>query len=60
MSVSPEYVEEKIESYEVAIAALRAQESESDTPLSKPMREKLANKLDKECQRWLENCNEKV
>lgn len=48
------YIAEKIEAYHIAIDALLAHESENDAPCSKAIREKLAAKLDRECQRW---CN---
>lgn len=44
---------EMIEAYEIAITGLRMHESDSDTELSKPARHALAEKLDKECKRWL-------
>jgi len=55
--VTEEYITEKIEAYNVAIDALRMHETASDCDvwLAKRLREKLANKLDRECQRW---CNE--
>lgn len=48
------YIEEKCEAYEVAINALRFHESESDIPdMSARMRNALADKLDREIDRWM-------
>lgn len=43
----------KINAYNDAIAALEMLSSDSDTPEDKEARHWLADKLDKECQRWM-------
>ena len=52
--ITDEYVTEKIEAYTIAIMALRGHEPASDCSLelTSKLREKLAQKLDNECQRW--------
>lgn len=53
--ITDEYIEEKIEAYNVAIEALRLHEpmSDGDPNLAKKLRNQLANKLDREINRWL-------
>lgn len=53
--VSEEYVMEKIEAYNVAISALEAHESASDCDheLARKLRQRLANKLSNELDRWV-------
>jgi hypothetical protein len=53
--VTEAYIEEKIEAYNVAIEALRAHEpgSDGDPKLAKRLRDQLANKLDREINRWV-------
>lgn len=53
--VTDDYIEEKIEAYNVAIEALRAHEPASDgnPELAKRLRHKLADKLDREINRWV-------
>lgn len=48
------YCLEKVEAYNVAIEALRAHESasEENTDLAAKLRHKLADKLDREIDRW--------
>jgi hypothetical protein len=43
----------KVSAYNDAIEALRMLESDADEPGDKEAREWLADKLDKECDRWL-------
>jgi hypothetical protein len=52
---SARYVTEKIEAYNVAIEALRMHESADPDPdgLDCKLRERLADKLDREIQRWV-------
>lgn len=45
----------KINAYNDAIAALENQESDSDTADDKAARQWLADKLDRECQRWMKS-----
>lgn len=45
----------KINAYNDAIAALQALESDADEPGDRDARHWLADKLDKECQRWLKS-----
>lgn len=54
MTLSEEYTTEKIEAYNVAIEALRAHEpaSDCDWELAKKLRLRLANKLEREIQKW--------
>ena len=55
MIMDETYIIEKIDVYETAIECLRLQESDSDIPnLSKMLRWKLADKLDREITRWCE------
>lgn len=53
--ITDEYIEEKVEAYNVAIEALREHEPMSDgnPKLAKKLRDQLANKLDREINRWL-------
>ncbi|EAZ97642.1 hypothetical protein [Marinobacter sp. ELB17] len=53
--ITEEYIEEKVEAYNVAIEALREHEpmSDGDPKMAKKLREQLANKLDREIYRWL-------
>ncbi|EAZ97652.1 hypothetical protein [Marinobacter sp. ELB17] len=53
--ITEEYIEEKVEAYNVAIEALREHEpmSDGDPKMAKKLREQLANKLDREINRWL-------
>ena len=55
MRVTDEYTTEKVEAYNVAIEALRNHEpaSDCDKELAAQLREKLAAKLERECQRWV-------
>lgn len=57
--ITDEYIEEKVEAYNVAIEALRNHEPMSDgnDKLAKQLRDKLAAKLDREIDRWLCNHN---
>lgn len=50
------YVTEKIEAYNVAIEALRMHEPADDdtAAISWKLRNRLANKLDREIQRWVD------
>lgn len=52
--IDDEYITEKIEAYNVAISALRHHEGagDPDSGIAKVLREKLADKLDRECQQW--------
>ncbi len=54
--ITDAYILEKIEAYNVAIESLRMHESasEENVKLSKKLRNQLADKLDREIQRW---CN---
>jgi len=54
MKITEEYIEEKIEAYDVAINALRLHEpaSDCDEALAAKLRERLAQKLENEIQRW--------
>lgn len=53
--ITREYVEEKIEAYNVAIDALRMHEPGSDgnAELAHKLRHQLANRLDREIDRWV-------
>lgn len=53
--ITEEYIEEKVEAYNVAIEALRQHEpmSDGDPKLAKKLRDQLADKLDREINRWL-------
>lgn len=51
--IDAEYVEEKVDAYNVAIEALRHHESDADTSFSRAMRMRLADRLDRECQKWV-------
>lgn len=53
--ITKEYILEKVEAYNLAIQCLRNHESasEENIELSKKLRLKLANKLDKEIQKWV-------
>lgn len=53
--ITEEYIEEKVEAYNVAIDALRHHEpmSDGDPKLAKKLRDQLADKLDREINRWL-------
>lgn len=53
--ITDEYIEEKVEAYNVAIEALREHEpmSDGDPKLAKKLRDQLADKLDREINRWL-------
>ncbi len=55
--ITPEYELEKIEAYNIAIESLRHHESASkeNKKLAKKLRLKLADKLDREIQRWVDN-----
>lgn len=46
-------VDSKINAYNDAISALEMLESDADEPRDREARHWLADKLDKECQRWL-------
>lgn len=53
MKITKEYIEEKIEAYNVAISCLEIHESDSDIPkVSRKLREKLIDKLNRELDRW--------
>jgi hypothetical protein len=54
---SDRYRLEKIEAYNVAIEALRAHESADPDPdgLDRKLRHRLADKLDREIQRWVDS-----
>lgn len=53
--ITDEYIEEKVEAYNVAIEALREHEpmSDGDPKLAMKLRDQLAAKLDREINRWL-------
>lgn len=55
MKITQEYVEEKIEAYNVAIDALRMHEpgSDGDPVLAHKLRSRLADRLDREIDRWV-------
>ena len=55
VEIDEEYVMEKVDAFNVAISALRYHESDSDTQFSRAMRRRLADRLDRECQRWVNN-----
>lgn len=57
MRITEEYAIEKVEAYNVAIEALRQHEpgSEGNAKLAQHLRERLAQKLDREINRWLAN-----
>jgi hypothetical protein len=55
MKVTPEYIEEKIEAYNLAIECLRHHEPASvevNPKQAKALRMRLADKLDREIQKW--------
>jgi len=53
--IDEKYIEEKVEVYNIAIEALRSHEScsDGDEKLKWKLRERLANKLDREINKWL-------
>lgn len=54
MKITKQYRDEKIEAYIVAIEGLRMHESDSDIPgLSEKLRNQLADKLERELDRWI-------
>ena len=55
MQIDEEYIQEKVEAYNIAIEALRAHEPASDCnhKLARKMRERLASKLDREINSWM-------
>jgi len=57
--IDDEYIADKVDAYNIAIECLRDHESESDTAGSRAMRLKLAGRLDREIQRWVNSHTER-
>lgn len=60
--ITDDYVAEKIEAYNIAIEALRHHEPSCphNMELAEKLRNRLADKLDREIQRWLDDLNRRT